>query len=246
MRALGNGVGENAGWGIQNNDGAPSSRIVKELKLQDESLKITSMQKRQTRLNTTPNFSGVTHLLALALMSAAGIAVAAEPQSLFPGDSLTIRLNQELNSGKNQAGTRFLGVVETPVLYNGVEIVPRGAQAEGYIREASTSGRLAGRSELHLHLDGLIVRGKRYSITTQREVRLGQGHMKRNAVLVGGGALLGTVVGAIAGGGKGATIGAASGAAAGGAGAVATGKKEILIPAETVMTFRVRDQLILD
>jgi outer membrane lipoprotein SlyB len=70
--------------------------------------------------------------------------------------------------------------------------------------------------------------------------------MKRNAVLVGGGALLGTIVGAIAGGGKGAGIGAATGAVAGGAGAVATGKKEILIPAETVMTFRVRDQLILD
>jgi hypothetical protein len=204
------------------------------------------MRQRQTRLTTTPNFTSIVLALVLVLLPAPGVAVAAEPQSLFPGDSLTIRLNQELNSGKNQAGTRFVGVVETPVLYNGAEIVPRGAQAEGYIREASTSGRLTGRSELHLHLDGLTVRGKRYSITTQPEVRLGQGHMKRNAVLVGGGALLGTVVGAIAGGGKGAGIGAATGAVAGGAGAVATGKKEILIPAETVMTFRVRDQLILD
>lgn len=199
------------------------------------------MLKLQTRLTST--LLAGAYLVALLPISS---AVAAEPQSLFPGDSLTIRLNQELNSGKNQAGTRFQGVVETPVLYNGVEIVPRGSQAEGYIREASTSGRVAGRAELHLHLDGLTVRGKRYIITTQPEVRLGAGHMKRNVVLAGGGAVLGTVIGAMAGGGKGAAIGATTGAVAGGAGAVATGKKEILIPAETVLTFRLRDQVILD
>jgi hypothetical protein len=37
-----------------------------------------------------------------------------------------------------------------------------------------------------------------------------------------------------------------TGAAAGGAGAVVTGKKEILIPAESVITFRIRDQVVLD
>jgi hypothetical protein len=58
--------------------------------------------------------------------------------------------------------------------------------------------------------------------------------------------VLGTVIGAMAGGGKGAAVGAMTGAAAGGAGAAVTGKKEILIPAETVLTFRVRDQVVLD
>jgi hypothetical protein len=166
--------------------------------------------------------------------------------SLFPADSLTIRLNQDLNSGKNQAGTRFHGVVETAVSSNGKEIVPKGASVEGYIREASTSGRVSGRSELHLHLDSLTIHGKRYSITTQPEIRTGPGHAKRNAVLVGGGAALGTVVGALAGGGKGAAVGMVTGAAAGGAGAVVTGKKEILIPAESVITFRLRDRVVLD
>lgn len=185
-------------------------------------------------------------VLGLASVLYAESAVAREPQSLFPGDAITIRLNQELNSGKNQAGVRFQGVVETALTHNGVVILPKGSLAEGYIREASTSGRFSGRSELQLHLDGLTIEGKRYSVTTQPVVRTGPGHARRNTTYIGGGAVLGTIVGALAGGGKGAAIGAATGAAAGGAGAVATGRKEVLIPAETVLTFRVRDQVVLD
>jgi hypothetical protein len=176
-------------------------------------------------------------------------AYAAGPDSfssLFPGDTLTIRLNSELNSGKNTAGTRFFGVVEQAVAYNGKTLVPKGSSVEGYIREASTSGRLAGTAQFYLHLDGLNVNGKRYSITTQPEVRTGPGHKKRNTVMIGGGAVAGTILGAMAGGGKGASIGMLAGAAAGAGGAVATGKNEVLIPAETVITFHVRDQVVLD
>lgn len=176
-------------------------------------------------------------------------AIAGGPASfstLFPGDTLTIRLNSELNSGKNTAGTRFFGIVEQAVTHNGKTLVPKGAAVEGYIREASTSGRLAGQASFHLHLDGLSVDGKRYSVTTQPEVRSGVGHKKRNTAMIGAGAAAGTVIGAIVGGGKGAAVGAVTGAAAGTGGALVTGKKEILIPAETVVTFRLRDQVVLD
>ncbi len=188
----------------------------------------------------------LTATVVLQSLVLTGMAVAAEPQSLFPGDTLTIRLNQDLNSGKNQAGTRFQGAVDSAVMHGGIVLVPKGASVDGYVREASTSGRFNGRSELHLYLDGLTINGKRYSITTQAEVRTGPGHAKHNTAFVGGGAAFGTVIGALAGGGKGAAIGALTGAAAGGAGATATGKKEVLIPAETVLTFRLRDQLRLD
>ena len=56
--------------------------------------------------------------------------------------------------------------------------------------------------------------------------------------MVGGGAALGTLIGAVAGGGKGAAIGAAVGAAGGAATQVLTRGKEVQIPAETVLTFR--------
>lgn len=172
--------------------------------------------------------------------------LASEPGSLYPGDQLTVRVSQELHSGRQEAGTRFQGVVESAVMQGGRQLVPKGAAVEGYIRQASTSGRLNGRSELQLHLDGVTIDGRRYSITTQPEVRTGPAHARHNTKYIGGGAVLGTVIGAMAGGGKGAAIGAVSGAVAGGAGAAVTGKKEILIPAETVVTFRLRDQVVLD
>ncbi len=46
------------------------------------------------------------------------------------------------------------------------------------------------------------------------------------------------MIGGIAGGGKGVLIGSAAGAGAGTAGAAYTGKKDIRVPAETSLTFR--------
>jgi outer membrane lipoprotein SlyB len=63
--------------------------------------------------------------------------------------------------------------------------------------------------------------------------------------MVGGGAALGTLIGAIVGGGKGAAIGAAVGAGAGVGGVVLTKGKEVNVPAETVLNFRLDQDLSL-
>jgi hypothetical protein len=66
---------------------------------------------------------------------------------------------------------------------------------------------------------------------------------KRNLGFIGGGAAGGALIGGLAGGGTGALIGSALGAGAGTAGAAATGKKEITLPAETRLSFRLRQPL---
>ncbi len=65
-----------------------------------------------------------------------------------------------------------------------------------------------------------------------------KGKGKRTAVAVGGGTGAGALIGGIAGGGKGALIGGLVGAGAGTAGAAFTGNKDLQIPAETVITFK--------
>ena len=59
----------------------------------------------------------------------------------------------------------------------------------------------------------------------------------------GGGAAVGAIVGALAGGGKGAAIGALAGGGAGTAGAAFTGKRDITLPAETRVQFKLTKSL---
>jgi hypothetical protein len=58
--------------------------------------------------------------------------------------------------------------------------------------------------------------------------------------------VLGTIIGAIAGGGKGAAIGAAAGAAAGAGGQVLTQGREVRVPAESILNFRLDQPLLVN
>jgi hypothetical protein len=70
-------------------------------------------------------------------------------------------------------------------------------------------------------------------------------HRKRNWSLIGGGSGAGALTGGLVAGPVGAAIGAGSGAAAGVAGAAITGKKQVSMPAETAVSFTLKDPLAL-
>jgi hypothetical protein len=108
--------------------------------------------------------------------------------------------------------------------------------------------RNASNQELALDLESVDVGGQRYAVTTTAEViggarRQGVGANQRTGEYVGGGALLGTIIGAIAGGGRGAAIGAAAGAGAGAGTQVLTRGRNVNVPAESLLTFRLEQPL---
>jgi hypothetical protein len=72
-----------------------------------------------------------------------------------------------------------------------------------------------------------------------------KGRGKRSAAMIGGGGGAGALIGGLAGGGKGAAIGAMAGAAAGTAGATMTGKRDVELPAESIVSFRLSKPLVL-
>ncbi len=74
-------------------------------------------------------------------------------------------------------------------------------------------------------------------------VRTATGKGKRTAVLAGGGAALGALIGGLAGGGKGAGIGALAGGGAGAGGAAFTGNKDIVLPAESALSFKLEQPI---
>jgi hypothetical protein len=62
-------------------------------------------------------------------------------------------------------------------------------------------------------------------------------------VMTGGGAALGGIIGGLAGGGKGAAIGLAAGGGAGAGGSAFTANKDIVLPAESVISFQLSHSL---
>jgi hypothetical protein len=76
-----------------------------------------------------------------------------------------------------------------------------------------------------------------------RESKKGKG--RRSAGLIGGGAGLGMLIGGIASGGTGLLIGGLAGGGAGTAAAGLTGNRDLDIPAESIVHFRLADDLTL-
>jgi outer membrane lipoprotein SlyB len=82
-------------------------------------------------------------------------------------------------------------------------------------------------------------------VQTEARTFTQKGKGKRTAVVTGGGAALGGIIGGLVGGGKGAAIGLAAGAGAGAGGSALTGNKEIVLPAESAVTFELSQGLEL-
>lgn len=152
---------------------------------------------------------------------------------------IEVRLDQSIATNRVTSGDPFYATVANPVVIGGQTVIPRGAPVKGRIVSVREAGSLKGVAEVRLALDSVEVEGNYYDLHSSSFTRLGQNHKKRNWELIGGGGAGGTLLGALAGGGKGVLIGAPIGAAAGTAGAAATGRKGIVIPAETAMTFQI-------
>ncbi len=171
-------------------------------------------------------------------------AAAAQPVTLPEGTELTVRLAQAVGSKISQTGQSFTAHVAEPVEKDGKVVVPEGSEVTGHVAEAAPLGRFKGGAKLSLALDELVVAGKHYPVSGSVS-RAAKGKGKRTATMIGGGAGVGALIGGLAGGGKGAAIGALAGAGAGTAGSAFTGNKDIELPAETALTFKLRQPVDL-
>ncbi len=153
------------------------------------------------------------------------------------GTTMTVRINDTLESGKATVGQRWTGTLSQDALGSNGRVVARaGAPVRGTVVESKDSGRLKAPGLLALRVTS--VNGT--PVTTDVLSRDGEGHTKSNAMKIGGGTAGGAAIGGLAGGGKGAGIGALIGAGAGTAGALFTGKKQAKVTPETALTFTAR------
>jgi len=159
------------------------------------------------------------------------------------GTQLTVRLNDPLDSERNQVGDTFHGSLSAPIVIDGETVIPSGADVVGRVADVKSAGRFAGNSVLTLELTSLSVNGRTYNVQTNQWSRAGKGEGKNTATKVGAGAVAGAVLGGIIGGGKGAAIGAAAGAGAGTGVAASKKGQQITLGPEAVLNFQIINTL---
>jgi len=168
------------------------------------------------------------------------------PEVIPAGTTLTIRLGQTISAKDATAGQAFTGSLANAVSVEGREVIPSGSNVSGEVTQSQSPGKFKGAGVLAVRLTSVEVRGKTYNVSTSTVAQSVKGKGKRSLVVGGGGAALGALIGGLAGGGKGAAIGALAGGGAGTAGAAYTGNKELVFPAESALSFKLKDSVTLN
>jgi hypothetical protein len=166
-----------------------------------------------------------------------------QPLVVPAGTSIDVSLGSALGSKLSQSGETFNGTVAKEVVVENTVVIPKGSAVSGTVTDAKALGKFAGGAELQLRLDSVNVKGSDMPVQSTPRTFSAKGKGKRSAVITGGGAALGGLIGGLAGGGKGAAIGALAGGGAGAGGAVLTGNKDIVLPAEATVSFELAQPL---
>jgi hypothetical protein len=186
------------------------------------------------------------------VFSQAGSAVAASVPNgakVIPnGSDLSVRTNENIDSASSYEGQTYSATITEPVSdVAGNVAIPAGADAKLLIRKISAGGAVHS-PELVLDLYSITIDKKQYKVVSsdlEETNRKGLGANRRTAEFLGGGSALGALMGGIFGGGKGAGIGALAGAGGGFVSQVFTRGKEVRIPSESTLRFRLEKTLVL-
>lgn len=184
-------------------------------------------------------------LIVLSALMVAQMATAQTRITVPAGTRILIRTVDAVDSSKQQAGYRFTANLETNLQAEDVVVARRGSTVYGRLATAQSAGRMSGGSELTLELTDIVINGTAYPLLTSTYEVRAQGQGKKTAGRVVGGTGLGALIGGIAGGGRGAAIGAASGAAAGTTVSAATKGKQVSVPSESLLEFRLEQPVAL-
>jgi hypothetical protein len=166
--------------------------------------------------------------------------------TLPAGTPITIRMAEDVDTERNQAGDVFNATLAEPLTLGDQVIAPAGSEVKGDVAYARDSGTFTGQSELILELNELRVGNRTYQLRTSDYSETGPSRGKRTAATIGGAAAVGAVIVGIIGGGKGAAIGAGTGAGVGAGVQVLTRGQRIKVPAETMLTFKLQSPLTIE
>jgi hypothetical protein len=183
----------------------------------------------------------VTTLMMTGILMTGSLAA----QALIPaGTPLRIRTGEFIDVDSTQAGAKFRGSLDDPIMMGGSVVLPRGAPVVLVAAKVEQGGKFKGSDLIQLKINSITVGSRTYPVVTSLTETKSDGEGNKTAKKVVGGAGLGALIGGIAGGGKGAGIGVLAGLA-GGTILSATGQPHLKIPAETRLEFQLLADLSL-
>jgi len=160
------------------------------------------------------------------------------PTEITAGSTLTVRLSDTLNSGSHATGHKFAGVLEGSLSNNGVTVASAGSKVYGVVSEAVKARRLAGSAKLMITITDININGKITPVSVSAINALTESTAKSTISKVGKGA----AIGALANGSDGAKDGAAIGLGI----AILKGGNQVVVPAGTLLDFKLTKSLKLD
>jgi hypothetical protein len=221
-------------------DGTTTTTVVQPPAPGQATQQITVTKTTSTTSNATGAQPAVTPVPAAA--PSAPVITPVDVQ-IPAGTELSIRINQTINVKHAHAGDRFTGEVVSPIMSGNSVAIPARTHVDGVIDASHKRGHFKGSSVLELRLVSMQLNGQSYTLDTAENVRTKKGKGKRSSAMIGGGAGAGMLIGGLATGGVGLLVGGLVGGGAGTAVGGLTGNKDIVIPAESVVNFKLADDL---
>jgi hypothetical protein len=149
------------------------------------------------------------------------------------GTEFVVRTMEAIDSRHAGADQLFSAIVEQDVASDSSVVIPRGSSVQLMIRQVS-SGGATGSAEMALDIQSIAIAGRRYSLGLTEmtpETATDTGAGRRTAETIDAAAVLGTIIDAGARGGKGAPI--------------LTRGRDVHVPAETAIRFRLDKSVAL-
>lgn len=157
-----------------------------------------------------------------------------------PGTYMTVRINQELSTDRNQQGDRFSATLDQPLVVDGVVVAERGQMVYGTVAGVEKQ-KSDHPSRMALQLTSLtLADGTQEPVHSRLVARLGgRTPAGAQAGTVATTTAVGAGIGAMADWGTGALIGGGIGAAAGLIGVILTRNHATVVYPETALTFEI-------
>ncbi len=167
------------------------------------------------------------------------------------GKNLVVILQTALSSNLNKRGDSFLTELKEPVIFKDKIVLPEKTQIGGLVKRATKFEKLGSRATLFLLFDQIILPdGKRIPLAASLDTKKGskviriKGKAVKDATVIGGGALLGSLA-AKSSGRNSAKQGLVVGAVAGTGAVFLSNALEVKLPVGTELTIELDQPLVI-